>query len=201
MSWRKWFLAIAAGSSVWMLAQFVSRSQTASPDKPTQYVTRGVYTPAHPSAGAAIQDFLDRHPEHPSQPIAYTHAVHLANGMQCVNCHVGVDRGPEAQIPNVTFCMTCHIAIDTTNPEIKKMAAYQARGEDIPWARVYDYSNSAHVRFNHAPHVRAGVDCASCHGDMTKQTTAERKVNLTMQFCVDCHKQKRVSIDCATCHS
>ncbi len=53
--------------------------------------------------------------------------------------------------------MTCHQVIDTNNPEIKKIAAYQARGEDIPWVRVYNYSASAHVRFNHAPHIRAGV--------------------------------------------
>ena len=69
--------------------------------------------------------------------------------------------------------------IATDRPEIKKVAAYQARGEDIPWVRVYDYSASAHLKFNHAPHIRAGVDCSNCHGDMTKQTTAERAVNLT----------------------
>ena len=200
MAWRKWLLVSLAACSVCVLAEIVSHSQTASPSGSSQYTSSGVFTTAHPSAASAFEDFLDMHPEHPLQPIAYTHAVHLANGLQCTTCHVGVDKGPEAQIPNVTFCMTCHMAIDTNNPEIKKIAAYQSRGEDIPWVRVYNYSPSAHVRFNHAPHIRAGVNCATCHGDMTKQTTAERKVNLNMGFCVECHKQKRVSIDCATCH-
>ena len=109
------------------------------------------------------------------QPIAYTHTVHLAKGLPCTFCHVGVDQGPEARIPGVTVCMSCHSSIATDRPEIKKIAAYKARGEEIPWVRVYNYSASAHVRFNHAPHIRAGVDCAACHGDMTKQTTAERK--------------------------
>ena len=90
--------------------------------------------------------------------------------------------------------------IATDRPEIKKIAAYKARGEEIPWVRVYNYSESAHVQFNHAPHIRAGVNCATCHGDMTKQTTAERKVNLNMGFCINCHTQKKVSIDCETCH-
>ena len=36
--------------------------------------------------------------------------------------------------------------------------------------------------------------------DLTKQTTAERKVNLNMGFCINCHTQKKVSIDCETCH-
>ena len=35
---------------------------------------------------------------------------------------------------------------------------------------------------------------------MTKQTTAERKVNMNMGFCLNCHTQKKVSIDCETCH-
>ena len=93
--------------------------------------------------------------------------------------------GPDARIPSVNFCMTCHQVIATDKPEIKKLAAYRARGEDIPWQRVYGFEPSAHVKFNHAPHIRAGVDCATCHGDMTKATVAERKVNHTMGFCIE----------------
>jgi len=200
MGWQKWLLMVLAGSSVWALVTIASRSQAAGTSAPSQFVSSGVFTSAHPSAETAFRDFLDIHPKHPVQPIAYTHAVHLANGLQCEFCHVGVDQGPDARIPGVAVCMTCHIAIAADKPEIKKIAAYQARGEDIPWVRVYNYSQSAHVKFNHAPHIRAGVNCASCHGDMTKQTTAERKVNLNMGYCVACHKQKQVSVDCATCH-
>ena len=200
MSWRKWLLIIVVGTSVWVLAEILSRSQAASPTGSSQYVSTGVFSVAHQTPSAALMDFLDMHPEHPVQPIAYTHKVHLANGLQCAFCHVGVDQGPDAQIPNVKFCMNCHQAIATDKPEIKKIAAYQARGEEIAWVRVYNYSDSAHVRFNHAPHIRAGVDCAKCHGDMTTQTTAERKINLNMGYCVECHKQKQVSVDCVTCH-
>jgi hypothetical protein len=96
--------------------------------------------------------------------------------------------------------MVCHAAIATEHPEIQKLAAYQERGEDVPWQRVYDYSPSAHVRFQHAPHIRAGVDCARCHGDMTQQTVAVRAVNLTMGTCVTCHQQEKASVDCTTCH-
>jgi hypothetical protein len=159
----------------------------------------GVFTPAHRTAFDAIKEFFGSRPT-PVQPIAYTHKVHLANGMQCPMCHVGVDRGPDARIPSVNFCMTCHIAIARDKPEIKKLAAYRARGEDIPWQRVYGFGPSAHVKFNHAPHIRAGVDCKVCHGDMTTQTVAERKVDHTMGFCIQCHKQQNVSIDCVTCH-
>ena len=34
------------------------------------------------------------------------------------------------------------------------------------------------------------VSCATCHGDMTKQTTAERKVDMNMGYCIKCHEAK-----------
>ena len=159
----------------------------------------GVFSPAHRTVFDALREFLGYRSK-PVQPIAFTHKVHLANGLKCVDCHVGVDTGPEPRIPGVSTCMTCHIAIATDKPEIKKVAAYQARGEDIPWQRVYGFEPESHVRFNHAPHIRAGVDCSTCHGDMTKATVAERTVNHTMGFCVTCHNQRKASVDCVTCH-
>ncbi len=158
-----------------------------------------VFTPAHRTLLDAVKEFFNVRPA-PVQPVAYTHKVHLAHGMQCTDCHIGVDRGPEAVIPGVKFCMTCHQAIATDRPEIRKMAAYLARGEDIPWQRVYGYNPSAHVKFNHAPHIRANVACATCHGDMRKQTVAVRTVDLRMGYCLDCHKQRKASIECITCH-
>jgi Cytochrome c7 and related cytochrome c len=200
LGWQKWLLLIAAGAFAWALVRVILPAHRLHASPQSSYVTTGVFTPAHPDAYAAVKDFLDIHPEHPVQPIAYTHTVHLAKGLPCTFCHVGVDQGPEARIPGVNVCMSCHQTIATDRPEIKKIAAYKARGEEIPWVRVYNYSPSAHVFFNHAPHIRAGVDCAACHSDMTKQTTAERKVNLNMGFCLNCHTQKKVSIDCETCH-
>ena len=44
------------------------------------------------------------------------------------------------------------------------------------------------------------TDCAKCHGDMHTQTVAERKVDHTMGFCVQCHRANNASVDCVTCH-
>lgn len=191
-------LLCAAG---WVVRQTLAGG-TASADSGPSQQTQGdsVFTPAHDSVRAAIADFFESHPAHPVQPIDFPHKTHLAKGLQCEVCHTGVSQGPEAAIPSVKFCMNCHQVIAKDRPEIKKVAAYQARGEDIPWVRVYDYSPQAHVRFNHAPHIRAGVACASCHGDMTQQTTAVRAVNLNMSYCLSCHTQRKVSVDCETCH-
>ncbi len=164
-----------------------------------QSQTSPVFTPAHRSLTDAIRDFFGVHPT-PVQPIAYTHKVHLANGMECTNCHTNVENGPVAGIPSIKLCMMCHQVVATDKPEIKKMAALYARGEDIRWQRVYDYSATSHLKFNHAPHIRAKVECITCHGDMRQRTVALRTVNMNMGFCVNCHKLKKVSVECITCH-
>ena len=176
-----------------------SPAQGPDPSPESSAQTSPIFTPAHRTISDAIREFFSMRST-AVQPIAFTHKVHLANGMQCTDCHVGVDQGPDARVPSVNFCMTCHQVIAADKPEIKKIAAYRARGEDIPWQRVYGFVPAAHVKFNHAPHIRAGVDCATCHGDMTKQTVAVSAVNPTMGFCVQCHKQENASIDCVTCH-
>ena len=187
---------VAIGAAI--LVRAMRAQDSAAPPSPYDQES-GVFTTAHRSVGAAVKEFFGRRTT-PVQPIAYTHKVHLANGLQCVFCHAGVDQGPDARIPGVSVCMTCHQAIATDKPEIKKLAAYKARGEDVPWQRVYGFQPSAHVKFNHAPHIRAGVDCSKCHGDLHTMTVAERKVDHTMGFCIECHRQNNASVDCVTCH-
>ncbi len=168
--------------------------------KHPSYVTSGQFTTAHPTLLAAAKDYIDSYPTHVQQPIAFTHKVHLQHGMQCTDCHKGVGEGPDATIPNVQLCMSCHQVIATNKPEIKKIAAYQKKGEQIPWHRVYWFYQSAHVKFWHGPHIRAGVNCATCHGDMKQQTVAVRKAGLDMGFCVGCHRMHKAPTDCTTCH-
>lgn len=158
-----------------------------------------VFTPAHRTIGDAVAEFFDYRPQL-TQPIQFPHATHIAKGLQCVMCHAGVDQGPDARIPSVKFCMTCHRVIAVDKPEIKKLTAYFNEGQDVPWRRVYGFVPEAHVFFNHGPHIRAGVQCSQCHGDMSKQTVAVRSVNLTMGFCVQCHQQHGAPVDCVTCH-
>lgn len=193
----RWIWVAAICGLSWVALELATSAQV-QPPKPATGASP-VFTPAHRTALDALRDYFDRLPT-PVQPIAYTHKVHLASGMQCVNCHVGVDTAKEPVLPGVKFCMMCHQAIAVDKPEIKKLAAYFNRGEDIPWQRVYAYPAEAHIQFNHAPHIRAGVDCKTCHGDMTQRTVALRTVNMNMGFCLNCHLQQKVSVDCTVCH-
>jgi hypothetical protein len=94
--------------------------------------------------------------------------------------------------------MACHQTIATNKPEVQKIKSDRDRGEDAPWQRVYGFEPSAHVKFNHGPHIRAAVECAMCHGNMATQTVATRQVDHTMGFCMDRHRHKSASTDCVT---
>jgi cytochrome c7-like protein len=159
-----------------------------------------VFTPAHSSVRAAVNDFLNLRPD-PTQPFPFPHSTHVAQKIMCTEyCHESVVKGPIAGLPGVKTCMICHESIAVDRPLIKTLADYARRGIDISWQRVYGYAGEAHVRFNHAPHIRAKVECTTCHGSIAQQTVARRNVDLNMGFCVDCHKSKQAPNECITCH-
>jgi hypothetical protein len=159
-----------------------------------------VFTPAHESIGAAISDFFWIKPR-PVQPIEFPHKTHIAKGLMCTEyCHESVTKGPIAGLPSVNTCMICHQAIATDRPLIKQITALSDKGLDLQWQRVYGYTHAAHVHFNHAPHIRANIDCSTCHGDIANQTVAQRNVDLHMGFCVNCHRQRNAPNECTTCH-
>jgi len=157
-------------------------------------------SPAHNSFGAAANDFFAVKAT-PKQPIEFPHNIHIEKGLTCTDyCHESVTKGPQAGLPSVNTCLICHAAIATDRPRIQQITQMQEKGLDLDWQRVYGYAQTAHVRFNHAPHIRANVECATCHGDIAHQTVAQRNVDLHMGYCVNCHRQKNVSNDCLTCH-
>ena len=162
-------------------------------------VSSAVYTQAHASFGDAVRSFFNVRPA-AHQPLPFPHKTHIEKQAMCTDCHETVERGPIAGIPSVKTCMICHSQIATDRPLIKEVTGYSEKGIEIPWQRVYGFTHESHVRFNHAPHIRANVDCATCHGDLSKMTVAERAVNHTMGFCVNCHRQKNAPNDCMTCH-
>lgn len=192
-----WLAAVAAGCG--LIARPSEQEQAARLAQPSRWGTSSVFTPAHRSVGDAFREHFDMRPE-PEQPFPFSHQIHLEKQLVCTDCHETVERGPRASIPGVNTCMICHSQIATDRPLIQQMAQMQEKGLDFAWRRVYDYQPSAHVRFEHAPHIRAGVNCSTCHGDQAQQTVARRMVDMNMGFCVNCHREKQASNDCLTCH-
>ncbi|MBI1922244.1 MAG: cytochrome c3 family protein [Geobacter sp.] len=138
-------------------------------------------------------DFSERAPV---QPLMFSHKLHAGvDGIHCLFCHRYAAKSPVAGLPAVSFCMTCHPRFGL---EIKELEAYVRDRKPIPWVRVYSLPD--HVYFPHMMHIRAGLVCATCHGDVTAIEPLTRFVDLKMGWCLGCHRQKKVSIDCWTCH-
>ena len=178
------------------------RVDSSAPAAPTSAPPAGIspiFTPAHATFFDALKEFF-LWQSAPTQPIAFNHKAHIQHGLQCTSCHAAAAQGPDAGIPSVTFCMACHQVIAADHPEIKKLAAYAAKGQEPPWQRVFWFYDSVHVKFWHAPHIRAGVSCEQCHGDVAQETVAVKTKDLNMKFCLSCHNAKGVSVDCTTCH-
>ena len=133
------------------------------------------------------------------QPIAFSHAHHVGEvGIDCQFCHAYARRGPVAGIPSVQRCAGCHEVVLSDRPEIVKVLTYWENEEPIPWVRVHDLPD--HVRFSHKPHIRAGVNCSDCHGDVETMEAAVQVESLSMGWCLDCHKEREASRDCLICH-
>ena len=170
-----------------------------APALPGQHTA--VFTTARATVGQALSEFIGRHEKTPDQPVDFPHNIHYGKKIGCTEyCHESVTTGPVAGLPSVRTCMVCHNAIATDRPRIQQITAMRERGEDFVWRRVFDYTPQAHVRFNHAPHIRAEVSCATCHGPIHEGTVASRNVDMDMGFCVNCHNERKAPVDCLTCH-
>jgi hypothetical protein len=135
----------------------------------------------------------------PAQPIAFPHTVHAGQlGLACTFCHAYADRSPSATVPPLSTCMTCHETIGLDRPEVQKLRGYVERKEPVVWQRVH--ALPSFVNFTHKRHVKAGVDCAVCHGGVAKMARVKRVRPLTMGWCVTCHWTRGAPTDCATCH-
>lgn len=162
--------------------------------------TAEVYTTAHPSIASAVNAFVGRRPA-VEQPFDFPHNIHVGQQIGCTEtCHESAIESPVAGLPSVRTCMSCHRTIATNRPRIRRITQMQEDGIDFAWQRVFDYPAEAHVRFNHEPHIRAEVECATCHGNIGAQRVAQRNVEMTMGFCVNCHTERDAPVGCLTCH-
>ncbi len=153
----------------------------------------------------------------PVQPIYYSHKVHAGvNQINCQYCHIGVYQGKQATIPSVNICMNCHMAINeykgekifneegvevNGTAEIKKLYKYAGfeegkpfdatKAKPVEWARIHNLPD--HVYFNHSQHVKAGqVACQTCHGEIQKMDEVKQFTDLSMGWCINCHRETKV---------
>ena len=68
-------------------------------------------------------------------------------------------------------------------------------GESMPieWIRIHNLPDFAY--FNHSQHVTvAGLKCQKCHGPVEEMDEVYQYSPLTMEWCIDCHREKEVDM-------
>ncbi len=156
----------------------------------------------------------------PEQPIYYSHKVHAGtNQVSCLYCHGGAYEGKHANVPSVNVCMNCHMAINEYSAtseklyredgtevngtaEIQKIYAasgwdpkakkYTGKENPIQWTKIHNLPD--HVYFNHSQHTRAGkVQCQTCHGPIQEMGEVKQFADLSMGWCINCHRESKVN--------
>jgi mono/diheme cytochrome c family protein len=158
----------------------------------------------------------------PEQPIYYSHKVHAGvNQISCLYCHGNAWESKTAAIPSVNVCMNCHKAIReykgaplydedgmaiNGTAQIQRLYEYAgfdpnnadawdaSKAKPIPWKKIHNLPD--HVYFNHSQHVKAGkVQCQTCHGEITAMDEVKQVSELSMGWCVNCHRQTKVDFN------
>ena len=159
----------------------------------------------------------------PEQPIFYSHKVHAGtNQISCLYCHGGAWDSKMAGVPSLNVCMNCHAAINEykgevlhnaddkevdANAELQKLftytgydpksGKYTAPGKQIEWVKIHNLPD--HVYFNHSQHIRAGkVQCQTCHGSITQMNEVKQFSELSMGWCINCHRNSKVNFPDST---
>tara|TARA_B100001142_G_scaffold292849_1_gene311988 strand:- start:15853 stop:17061 length:1209 start_codon:yes stop_codon:yes gene_type:complete len=146
----------------------------------------------------------------PEQPIAFSHKLHAGiNGVDCNYCHSSARHSKHSGIPSANVCMNCHTYINqgpSGTKEIQKI--YDAVGFDpetrtyiegydkkpIKWVRIHNLPD--HAYFNHSQHVVAGgLECQECHGPVEEMDVLYQYSELTMGWCVECHRETEVKME------
>ena len=147
----------------------------------------------------------------PEQPIAFSHKIHAGdNGIDCNYCHTSARTSKTSGIPSANVCMNCHANItsgtNTGTTEIQKI--YDAIGYDpdtrtyiegyeqkpIEWVRIHNLPDLAY--FNHSQHVTVGkIECQECHGPVQEMDVVKQESDLTMGWCINCHKDTEVKME------
>ena len=64
----------------------------------------------------------------------------------------------------------------------------------IEWVKIHNLPD--HVYFNHSQHVTVGKQqCQSCHGNIQEMPEVKQFSDLSMGWCVNCHRQTKVNFE------
>ncbi|WP_240432910.1 c-type cytochrome [Taibaiella koreensis] len=80
---------------------------------------------------------------------------------------------------------------DAEKKQYIRDAAGNIKATPIEWIKIHNLPD--HVYFNHSQHVAVGkVQCQSCHGAIQEMDEVHQASDLSMGWCINCHRQTAV---------
>jgi hypothetical protein len=147
----------------------------------------------------------------------------------CMNCHGIVTSGLDAALNEKAAAEAAQREPEpVVSAELSKLYDALALDADmqrdpareetpIEWVRVHNLPDF--VYFDHRVHVARDIACETCHGPVQSMERMRQHADLSMGWCIDCHRSNRpeghdgadllapgervvdhVSTNCVTCH-
>lgn len=152
-------------------------------------------------AALVIRLAVGREPPVP-QPVQFNHLKHTQElQMTCDFCHKYVRTGAHAGLPGAETCSICHSSPQGTSEEAARVTELLSEGDPLRFAKLFRLAD--HVFYTHRRHVEiGGLECANCHGAIaeTERPPPRPLIRVTMEFCLDCHRERGETLNCNACH-
>lgn len=123
----------------------------------------------------------------------------------CMNCHKSIDKyeGPDelvrengikvdgtAEIQKLYAYAGWNTATKTYNPDNNNDGMPDG-AKPIEWIKVHNLPD--HVYFNHSQHIKVGKQqCQTCHGNIQEMPEVYQFTELSMGWCINCHRETKV---------
>ncbi len=128
--------------------------------------------------------------------LIFSHQLHVVEEeLECGDCHDAAEtsaRGFDNLLPSMDVCSDCH--------DVEDDDACGTCHSDLDDPREVPRIDTYSRLFSHEKHLAGGLTCESCHAAVAQKTTVEPVILPTMVACMDCHEQRGLAADCATCH-
>lgn len=124
---------------------------------------------------------------------------------QCMNCHKSISKyeGEDvlvredgtkvdgtAEIQKLYEYAGWNPLTKTYNPDNNNDGIPDG-AKPIQWVKVHNLPD--HVYFNHSQHIKVGKqDCQTCHGNIQEMPEVYQFTELSMGWCVNCHRETKV---------
>lgn len=131
---------------------------------------------------------------------AWATSVH--KDVECVDCHIGSGAvnfitHKISSSKEIYRHLTNSFEVINAESELSKELPSE---NCIPCHKNPGSVKNAELIFEHKPHLENGLNCALCHNRIAHPGIEGSEERATMEFCVDCHEEKKATTACSDCH-